>query len=187
MILKTPPPSVIMLENYTLRGSEASSDWFSSLNQKGASLCCLLMFLAVPLALVPPSDIQTQFCPLSRSITMVGAFALFRNWNDPSHQKSCSWNFIPRLTLLRGQNNTRVSVCVFHMVSEFPPCSDWRVSAFEKILFRNSLPQFPFHLPLSIFPKAFYFSISGTNMLMEYVLWLLFLVHNHDKCAPYLS
>lgn len=63
-------------------------------------------------------------------------------------------------------------------------CSDWRVSAFEKILFRNSLPQFPFHF-FSIFSKAFYFSISGTNMLMEYVLWLLFLVHNHELWQTY--
>lgn len=51
-------------------------------------------------------------------------------------------------------------------------CSDWRVSAFEKILFRTARPDFPFHL-FSIFPNAFYFSVFGTNVLMEYILWFL--------------
>lgn len=168
-----------MLENYTLRGSEASSDCISTRKEPPphSSHFCLLMFRAVPLASVPPPEIQTQFCPLSRSIKMVGAFALFRNWNDPRTKNpvpgflSHDWHYnedkiIPVFVYFRWCQSSR------HY-------SDWRVSAFEKVLFRNTLPQFPFHL-FSIFPEAFSFSISGTNML-----WLLFLVHNHELWQTY--
>lgn len=115
---------------------------------------------------------------------MAGAFALFRNWND-LRTKTPVPGFLSHDWHYNEDKIIPGSVFVyFRWCQSFRHCSGWRVSAFEKILFRNSLPRFPFHL-FSIFPKASYFSISGTNMFMEYAFWLLFLVPNHKLWETY--
>lgn len=149
-----------------------------------SSLCCLLMFLAVHLA----SCLHQIFRPSSALSHVALKWSVHLHFSETEmtgHSKNPVPGFLSHDWHYHEDNIIPGSVFVyFRRYQSSRHCSDWRVSAFEKVLFRNSLPQFPFHL-FSIFPKAFYFSISGTNMLMEYALLLLFLVHNHELWQTY--